>query len=51
MLSVNNVKGVKERDSQAKQFDTPPAQQASETSFQFHINIFVPRKKENLHSI
>lgn len=51
MLSVNNVKGVKERDSQAKQLDILPAQQASERSFQFHINIFVPRKKENLHSI
>lgn len=46
MLSVNNVKAVKEGDSQAEQFDTLPAQQASERSFQFHINFFSQEKKE-----
>lgn len=51
MLSANNVKGVKKRDSQAKQFDTLPAQQASERSFQFHINFFFFNKIENFHFI
>lgn len=48
MLSVNNVKGVKKRDSQAKQFDTLPAQQASERSFQFHINFFFFQQNREL---
>lgn len=48
MLSVNNMKGVKERDSQAKQFDTLPAKQASERSFQFHNNGSLFQEKREL---
>lgn len=49
MLSVNNGNGKKERDSQAKQFDTVPAQQASERSFQFHINFFQEKRELALY--